>query len=228
MISPAAQPTELRASAARRQAPPRRAREPARAATEPPPGLAPLALAFAVRCHAGRRRESDGAPLIAHSVEVARLLRDAGCSEIVVAAGLLHDVVQDAGVSVDELTARFGTAVANLVHAVSDNGCVASYRPRKQELREQVRRAGGDAALLFAAEEISNVGELAAQVRREQNRLCSTIPERRARNHVEHYQRMRVEHCRESLGMLLGVAPGHALVERLASELDGCAITSTR
>jgi (p)ppGpp synthase/HD superfamily hydrolase len=199
---------------------------PDRAAIEPAPGLARSALAFAVRCHAGRRRESDGAPFIAHSLEVARLLRDAGCSELVVAAGLLHDVVQDAGVSVGDLTSRFGAAVASLVDAVSDHGCVESYRPRKLGLREQVRSAGGDAALLFAADEISNVGELAAQVRRDQNRFCSTATEQRARIHLEHYQRMRVEHCRESLGMLRGVAPGHALVERLASDLDSCPITS--
>jgi (p)ppGpp synthase/HD superfamily hydrolase len=180
-----------------------------------------------VRCHAGRRRESDGAPFIVHSLEVARLLRDAGCSETVVAAGLLHDVVQDADVSVGELTARFGAAVADLVHAVNDHGCFESYRPRQQVLREQVRSAGGDAALLFAAEEISNVGELAAQARRDRNRFCETASEYRARNHLEHYQQMRVEHCRESLGMLRSVVPGHALVDRLARELESCPVTSS-
>jgi (p)ppGpp synthase/HD superfamily hydrolase len=143
-----------------------------------------------------------------------------------VAAGLLHDVVQDAGVSVAELTARFGAAVADLVRAVSDHGCVESYRPRMQMLREQVRSAGANAALLFAAEEISRVGELAAQLKRDRDRFCATETELRVRNHLEHYQRMRVEHCRESLGMLRGVAPGHPLVERLANALDDCPITS--
>lgn len=226
MVSPTAQPTDVQAPAAQRPRRVERAGDPDRAATEGGSRLAPSALAFAVRCHAGRRRESDGAPFIAHALEVARLLRDAGCSEVVVAAGLLHDVVQDADVSVAELTARFGAAVANLVHAVSDHGCIESYRPRKRVLREQVRSAGGDAALLFAAEEIANAGELAAQIRRDIGRFCPTELEQRARDHLEHYQQMRVEHCRESLGMLRGVAPGHPLVERLVNALDRCPATS--
>jgi hypothetical protein len=53
------------------------------------------ALAYATRCHVGRRRESDGAPFVEHLSEVARLLRNVGCADVVVAAGLLHSVRQD-------------------------------------------------------------------------------------------------------------------------------------
>jgi (p)ppGpp synthase/HD superfamily hydrolase len=44
-----------------------------------------------VRCHAGRRRTSDGGPSIEHPLEVARLLRTAGCSDVLVAAKRLAD-----------------------------------------------------------------------------------------------------------------------------------------
>ncbi|MFP5361420.1 MAG: HD domain-containing protein [Thermoleophilia bacterium] len=64
---------------------------------QPTQQLAARALAFAVRAHAGRRRASDGAPFIQHPLEVARLLRDAGCHERVVAAGLLRDHIRFVG-----------------------------------------------------------------------------------------------------------------------------------
>jgi hypothetical protein len=191
-----------------------------RTADDQPSSPTESARAFAARCHAGQLRESDGAPFIEHPLEVAGLLHDAGCSEVVVAAGLLHDVVADSLVSPAELTARFGPAVATLVQAVTDHECVGSYRERKYVLREQVRNAGGEAALLFAANMISKVRELPDQIRRDRARFGATARGIRARDHLERYQQIRLEHYQESLEMLYRVAPRHPLVERLAKELD--------
>jgi hypothetical protein len=226
MGSWSAAPTEVLTSAATR---PRkqseRAREANIAARDQASALAQAALAFAVRCHAGQRRESDGAPFIEHPLEVERLLREAGCSDLLAVAGLLHDVVEDARVSVSELTSRFGADVARLVQAVTDDAFSPSYRLRKQMLREQVSNAGGDAALLFAAEKISKLRELPAQVRRDRARFGAAAPGSRARNHMELYHEMRFEHYQESLRMLQRVAPRHPLVTRLANELESCPIT---
>jgi hypothetical protein len=180
---------------------------------------------FAARCHSRQRRPSDGAPFIEHPLEVARLLRAAGCSDVVVAAGLLHDVVEHTDVSVAELRARFGSAVADLVQAVSDDASIPSYRRRKLLLLEQVRCAGGDAALLFAADKIAKVCELPDLVRRDRARSDRTARGHRGRDHLDDDHQMRIEHYHESLVMLQGVAAGHPLVVRLASELDSCPIT---
>jgi (p)ppGpp synthase/HD superfamily hydrolase len=83
------------------------------------------------------------APFIEHPMEVARLLRDAGCREVVIAAGLLHDVLENTAATARELTARFGTEVTTLVQAVSDDASVHDYRERKQLLRDQVEDADG-------------------------------------------------------------------------------------
>jgi (p)ppGpp synthase/HD superfamily hydrolase len=164
------------------------------------------ARVFATRCHSRQRRASDGARFIEHPLEVARLLREAGCSDVVVAAGLLHDVVEDTTVSVGELQARFGNDVAELVRAVTDDARVSSYRRRKQLLREQVRLAGPDAALVFAADKISKVRELARQITAGGDELRDR-------------RELRIEHYRASLGMLQRVVPQHPLVRRLADEL---------
>ena len=177
-----------------------------------------LALAYAARCHVGQRRESDGAPFIEHLSEVGRLLRDAGCADVVVAAGLLHGVVQDSDVSAAELTVRFGAAVSELVQAITDD-FVGSYAQRKHALREQIRDAGRDAALLLAANEIAEVRELADQVRRERTGVGPDAAPDDARDRLERYQQMRLREYHASLAMLRGAVPDHRLVRQLAREL---------
>jgi hypothetical protein len=228
MISGSVQPTGVQGPASRRWTPSASALRVDRAAADQPSSLADLALAFAAHCHAGRSRESDGAAFIEHPLEVARLLSDAGCSEVVVAAGLLHDVVEDAHVSTAELAARFGPAVAALVQAVTDHACLGSYRQRKQVLREQVGGAGADAALLFAANKISKVRELPDQISRDRARFGETSRGIRARDHLDRYQQLRLEHYQASLVMLQRVAPRHPLVKRLANELDSLPIAIRR
>jgi (p)ppGpp synthase/HD superfamily hydrolase len=185
-----------------------------RSATRRPSSLIRSAMKFAARCHATQRRESDDAPFIEHPVEVGRLLRDAGCPDVVIAAGLLHDVLENTHTSVAELAACFGAEVANLVNAVSDDASIPSYRQRKQLLREQVRNAGGDAALIFAADKISKIRELPDRIARERARYGSAVPA-----HLQHDHQLRIEHYNESLRMLKAVAPRHPLINRLANEL---------
>jgi hypothetical protein len=184
--------------------------------------LAPRALAYAVKCHAGHRRVSDGEPFIKHPLEVARLLRDAGCAEHVIAAGLLHDVVEDSLVDLADLAEEFGDKVARVVEGVTADGCVDGYRQRKQMLRDQVRFVGGDVALLFAADSISKVREWPRRVGRERARLHELAPDSRARRFLEHQHEMRLEHYAATLTMLERVLPGHRLVEQLAQALDRC------
>lgn len=189
---------------------------------QPTDPLASRALAFAVRCHAGQRRDSDGAPFIEHPLEVARLLRDAGCDEALVVAGLLHHVVEEADVELSELSKRFGNDVAALVDAVTDDSCVEGYQLRKQLLRDQVRFAGGDVALLFAADKLSMVREWSSHARRDQARLQDLPGDSRTRRFLEHHSDMRLEHYRASLAMLEQVVPGHELVMELCKELERC------
>jgi hypothetical protein len=193
---------------------------PGRITPEQQTSIVRAALVFAVRCHARQRRKSDGAAFIEHPLEVAALLHDAGCSDVVVAAGLLHDVVEDSHVTVAELTWRFGAEVASLVQAVSEDSTVDNYHHRKRMLREQVRLEGGDAALVFAADKIAKVRELPELVRRNRKRLAEAECGSRERNQLEHDHQLRLEHYRRSLRMLQRVAPGHLLVKRLASDLD--------
>lgn len=211
-VSSSAGPTEVQAAAARPRTGPDGGRQANRAVIDQASSLARAARAFAARCHARQRRVSDGAPFIEHPLEVARLLLDAGCSDVVVAAGLLHDTVEDSPASLAELKACFGAEVANLVRAVTDDHSIHSYRRRKRMLREQVRNAGADAALVFAADKIAKVREL---------RCRGSAGGRHAKDpYMQHDFHLRLEHYHQSLAMLRHVIPRHPLVTRLAAELD--------
>ena len=163
------------------------------------------ALAFAARWHEGQTRGTGSTPFLTHPVEVACLLHEAGYSDEVVAAGVLHDVLEDTEVEQAELEARFGSEVARLVAAVSDDPAIEDDAERKAALREQVAHAGERAAAVFAADKVSKAREL---------RL------RAGHGRFQRKDETRIEHYNASLEMLDELMPGHPLVDRLRAELD--------
>jgi (p)ppGpp synthase/HD superfamily hydrolase len=162
------------------------------------------ALAFADERHAGQQRKIDGAPFVTHPVEVACLLHEAGYGDDVVAAGVLHDVLEDTTAERADLEESFGPEVARLVAALTDDPEIADPAERKAALRLQVAQAGENAAVVFAADKVSKARELRQLAQRE--RLGKEA-------------QLRLDHYRESLAMLEELIPRHALVIRLRAEL---------
>lgn len=73
---------------------------------------------FAAKAHKGQLRAS-GEPYLHHPLSVAYMLAEWGSDFTTVLAGLLHDVIEDAGVSKEELEKRFGKDVAFIVDALT-------------------------------------------------------------------------------------------------------------
>lgn len=76
------------------------------------------AFNFAFELHEGQTRKS-GEPYIAHPIAVASLLRDLGGDSVTIAAGFLHDVVEDTEVTPEEIESMFGVQVRLLVEGVT-------------------------------------------------------------------------------------------------------------
>ncbi|MGA8718012.1 MAG: HD domain-containing protein [Solirubrobacteraceae bacterium] len=170
------------------------------------------ALAFAEEQHAGQLRKADGAPFIAHPIEVASLLYDVGAGDDVIAAGLLHDTLEKTRTDGTELQTRFGPRVARLVAAVSEDESIAGYATRKAALRRQVEAAGTEAMMVFAADKVSKVRELSlAPEGSEAARLAATVSRTRQRR-LAHYR-----HCLELLERHIADSP---LVRHLRTELE--------
>ena len=127
----------------------------------PPSPLIREALATATEAHAGQiRNGAGGIPYIEHPVAVAELLAEDGGSEETLAAALLHDVIEDSDLTLDDLRARFGEPVAGLVGALSDDEAIADWRERKAEHRERVSTAGPQALAIYAADKLTNARAL--------------------------------------------------------------------
>jgi (p)ppGpp synthase/HD superfamily hydrolase len=125
------------------------------------------AHSLAARAHAGQRQDADGSPYLEHVLEVAALLHDAGYSDEVVAAGLLHDVIEKSEITLFEVRARFGAHVASLVRAMTEPEEIEPFAIRKAVHRTQVMRAGHEAEALFAADKVANAMVLRAAIDRD-------------------------------------------------------------
>lgn len=120
--------------------------------------LVRAALEKARSDHEGQvRNGSGGMPYVEHPKSVAALLDEHGYREEVLAAALLHDVVEDADTTVEELRELFGDEVAGMVGALTDDESIESYRQRKAEHRERVAAAGPDALAIYAADKLTNI-----------------------------------------------------------------------
>jgi len=116
------------------------------------------AYELAADAHHGtpRRKGTD----IDHPAAVGRLLSEQGCGDEVVAAGLLHDVLEDTDTEVSEIVERFGSDVGDLVSVLTEDASIEPYEERKAEHRARVARGGPDAAAIYAADKLARVRAL--------------------------------------------------------------------
>jgi GTP pyrophosphokinase len=79
------------------------------------------AYRFSERAHAGQTRR-NGDPFVTHCVEVAKILADLQLDSVTVASGLIHDVVEDTAVTVEEVEREFGREIAQIVDGLTKIG----------------------------------------------------------------------------------------------------------
>jgi (p)ppGpp synthase/HD superfamily hydrolase len=149
------------------------------------------AYVFAYEVHEGPRRR--GETRIGHPAAVAELLHDAGYDDEVLAAALLHDVIEDTDADAVELRDRFGERVAVLVAELTENPAIGDYAMRKAALRAQATGDGEQAAAIFAADKLASVQKLLVE---------GTTPDDAK---LEHYRRT-AEHLRRRYPDIVFVA----------------------
>ena len=116
------------------------------------------AIAFATRAHSGDYRKGTRLPYIIHPLHVAKILIESECPEHVVAAGILHDTLEDTRVTFAEIAAAFGSEVAGLVGAVSEpNKSDHTWENRKAHTMKHLRTASFEALLISLADKLDNI-----------------------------------------------------------------------
>lgn len=119
---------------------------------------------MAARWHVHQRRKGiDQEPYINHLLEVASLVTEAtgGTDPSLVIAALLHDAIEDQGVTSDVLASEFGRRVADIVMEVTDDKTL----PKDERKRRQVEKAGKKshrAKLIKLADKTSNLRTIAS------------------------------------------------------------------
>jgi (p)ppGpp synthase/HD superfamily hydrolase len=78
------------------------------------------ALVFAAEHHQHQFRKGSRIPYMSHLLNVCRILADNNCSDEILAAALLHDVVEDTEVTIEEVELRFGKQVAEIVRGATE------------------------------------------------------------------------------------------------------------
>jgi guanosine-3',5'-bis(diphosphate) 3'-pyrophosphohydrolase len=121
--------------------------------------LVSKAAEFAARRHSGKSRKArPDEPYINHLAEVASILAEVtdGADAELVAAGWLHDTVEDELVTLVELRAEFGDHVAALVDEVTDDMSLSQAQRRQKQVADAPHKSPG-AKQIKIADKISNI-----------------------------------------------------------------------
>src|SRR4051794_3475490 len=156
------------------------------------------AYRLARSAHHGPSRE--GETDIDHPLAVAEVLHENEFEEPIVAAGLLHDVVEDTSIDVEAIEKSFGSEVGRLVAEMTENPRIESYEERKAEHRSRVAR-DPRAAAIYAADKLASTRELAEG--------GGGVPKEK------------LDHYLQTLGMLCQRHPQLPFLPQLREELEG-------
>lgn len=113
------------------------------------------ALRLALVAHKEQLRKSDGSPYVAHPIMVGVLLQSNGFSEVVIAAGYVHDVLEDTVVTREQLVLELGSEIAGIVEGVSED-VSQEWEVRKETYVQDVASASENIKAVSIADKIHN------------------------------------------------------------------------
>lgn len=121
------------------------------------------AIIFATKAHSGTTRKGTNVPYIVHPIEAASIVSAMTDDEEVIAAAVLHDVLEDTEATEDDLLAHFGRRITELVIGESEDKrrnfpASLTWKIRMQETITFLEtEAGTDAKMLALADKLSNL-----------------------------------------------------------------------
>ena len=116
---------------------------------------------FAINAHKGQVRKSDPEkPMIVHPINVGQILKQYEFDENVVAAGYLHDVVEDTSYELIDIKNNFGEDIASLVCGASEPDKSLSWEARKKHTIEETKKLDFRHKAIICADKISNLEDL--------------------------------------------------------------------
>ena len=121
------------------------------------------AIMFAVAAHDGMRRKKSETPYILHPMEAAVIVSTMTDDQNLIAAAALHDVVEDAGITIEEVEAKFGKRVRELVASETEDKRAdlppaSTWRIRKEESLSVLKNTDDiDVLIVWIGDKLSNI-----------------------------------------------------------------------
>ena len=126
------------------------------------------AIVFSVQAHDGMRRKTSDTPYILHPCEAAAIVGSLTNRQEVIAAAVLHDVVEDTPITIQEIESKFGARVAELVASETEDKREElppeeTWRIRKEESVELLRNTKDlEVKMLYLGDKLANMRSLYA------------------------------------------------------------------
>jgi (p)ppGpp synthase/HD superfamily hydrolase len=123
------------------------------------------ALSYAFQLHAQQLRKDGKTPYISHLLSVAALVLEDGGDEDEAIAALLHDAVEDQGVTIATLRERFGDRVATIVNGCSEQRVAGqTWQQRKQSYLDHLQQSSPEVCRVSLADKLHNLRSLVADL----------------------------------------------------------------
>ncbi|QKX49433.1 bifunctional (p)ppGpp synthetase/guanosine-3',5'-bis(diphosphate) 3'-pyrophosphohydrolase [Planococcus glaciei] len=119
--------------------------------------LIELAIGFAAFKHTGQVRKGTSIPYISHPFAVGMMLQQAGESEEVIAAGILHDTLEDTATTEEEIRTVFGEQVLLLVKAASEPDKSRPWEDRKRHTVSKLAARSREELAIIVADKLHNL-----------------------------------------------------------------------
>lgn len=116
---------------------------------------------YAINAHKGQRRKSDKEkPMVIHPIIVANILKEYGYDDKVVAAGYLHDTVEDTITTIEDIEKNFGSDIKSLVYEASEPDKSKSWEERKEHTISNTKNLDIRHKAIICADKIANLEDL--------------------------------------------------------------------
>ncbi|WP_428910824.1 HD domain-containing protein [Niallia sp. Krafla_26] len=122
------------------------------------------AIGFAAKAHQNQARKGTDIPYITHPYAVGMLLQKAECSEEVIAAGILHDTLEDTETTLTDLIEAFGVHIAILVQAATEIDKRQPWEVRKQHTIDKLKEASIEEIQVIVADKLHNLRSIRADL----------------------------------------------------------------
>lgn len=115
------------------------------------------ALQIASKSHRNQCRKNTDIPYITHPVTVGMMLMKAGYDDDIIAAGILHDTVEDTELTLKDIEREFGPRIARIVEGCSEPNKSLPWKERKEHTIEFLKTASEEIRVVACADKLHNI-----------------------------------------------------------------------